>query len=239
LTRPQTATWLKARVAGDAVDLGLMGASFFAEEAQPARLALATGAVVGVTALDVLCAMDAADGAPSTARGAVHFERSVIINRAAEELYSRWRDFEQLPRFMHHLVSVQSTGLGRSRWVAKGPAGTHVEWEAEIITDKPNEVIAWKSLPEGDIEHAGSVRFQPARGGRGTLVRVEMQYRAPAGAAGAIAAKLLGHAPERTIDADLRRFKQWVETGELARTQGQPAGRSRSTSLKYDEISNA
>jgi uncharacterized membrane protein len=239
LSRQQPGFWLKSRVAGDTMDLSLLGASLFAEEAKPSRLAFATCAVAGVTALDMVSSMDAGNGASPSGAGADHFKRSIIINRSSEELYNLWRNFEQLPQFMQHLISVQTIGEGRSRWVAKGPAGTQLQWDAEIINDKPSELIAWRSLPGGDVDHVGSVRFQPARGGRGTLVRVEMQYRVPAGAAGAAIAKFLAQSPEKQVDVDLRRFKQWVETGEVARTEGQSAGRARSTSMKYDDLVRA
>ena len=240
LTQSEPGPWLKARVAGDAMDLGLMGASLLAKDVQPGRVALAAGAVAGVTALDVLCSQDRGeDGSPASGRGVVHFERSIIVNRPAAELFQLWRNVEELPRFMTHLLSVTRIGDGRSRWVAQGPAGTEVFWEAEIINETMDEFIAWRSLPGGDVDHVGSVRFQPARGNRGTLVRVEMQYRAPAGIAGAKIAKLLGQAPEKQIDLDLRRFKQWAETGEIARTEGQPAGRRHSTSRKYDDLVRA
>ena len=231
--------WMTARVAGDAMDLGLLGLAFLAEESEHGRLALATSAVAGVTALDVLCAQDARRGTAPGDHGVVHFERSIIVNRSAEELFDLWRNVEELPRFMNHLVSVQASAGGRSHWVAKGPAGATIEWDAEIINERLNELIAWRSLPEGDLDHAGSVRFQPARGGRGTLVRVEMQYRAPAGVAGAKIAKFLGQSPEMQVAVDLHRFKQWAETGEIARTEGQPAGRARSTSRKYDDLVRA
>jgi uncharacterized membrane protein len=219
LTQPEQGPWLKARVAGDAMDLGLLGAAFFSENASAGRLAIAATAVAGVTAIDALAYQDAASGRPPGGPGVVHFERSIIIDRPAEELYRHWRNFEELPRFMHNLVRVDVTDGGRSHWVAKGPAGTTLRWDAEVINEHPGELIAWRSLPDGDLDHAGSVRFQPARGGRGTLVRIEMQYRAPAGAAGARITKFLGQAPEKQVGQDLHRFKQLVETGEIARTE--------------------
>jgi uncharacterized membrane protein len=231
LTQSEPAPWLKARVAGDTMDIGLLGASFLADDANARRLALTTGAVAGVAALDVLCSQDATDGAAATGPGALHFERSVIINRPAEELYNLWRKFDQLPCFMSHLISVLEQG-DRSHWVAKGPAGTELHWDAEILNERQNELIAWRSLPGGDVDHVGSVRFQPARGGRGTLVRVELQYRPPAGRAGATIAKLLGQSLEKQVDVDLRRFKQWVETREIAPTEAQSAV----TSTNYNVI---
>jgi uncharacterized membrane protein len=108
--------------------------------------------------------------------------------------------------------------------VAEGPAGAEVEWDAEIIADKSNELISWRSLEGADVFHSGSVRFQPAPAGRGTIVRVEINYRPPAGKVGIAVAKIFGKAPEQEIEKDLRRFKQIMETGEIARTEGQPAG---------------
>jgi uncharacterized membrane protein len=175
---------------------------------------------------------------PNKGRGAVHFRKSIIVNRAPDELYQVWRNFQELPRFVNHLLSVQVSGE-RSHWVAKGPAGSRVEWDAEIVEDRPNEVIAWRSLENADVDHAGSVRFERAPGGRGSIVRVQMQYRAPAGKAGAVIAKLLGQSPEKQIAVDLLRFKQMVETGEIAQTEGQPARRTRSTSRRFDDLVRA
>lgn len=172
-------------------------------------------------------------------RGGRYLRKSIIINRLARELYQFWRDFENLPRFMPHLKSVAKTGENRWHWVAKGPLGTEVEWDAETIEDRPNESIAWRSLPGSAVAQTGAVTFQRAIGGRGTLVRVDLQYRPPGGKAGAAAAKLFVQAPEKQIPADLIRFKQLMETGEIARTEGQPAGRPRSTSRKFDDLVRA
>ncbi|HYO64384.1 MAG TPA: SRPBCC family protein [Pyrinomonadaceae bacterium] len=158
----------------------------------------------------------------------VKVEKSVIINRSPEELYSYWRNFENLPRIMSHLESVHTTGEGRSHWVAKGPAGTTVEWDAEVYNEKENEMIAWRSLEGADVDNAGSVHFTPAPGGRGTQVRVVVKYDPPAGKVGAAVAKLLGEEPSGQIQEDLRRFKQFMETGETLTTEGQSSGRAAS-----------
>jgi len=154
----------------------------------------------------------------------MHAEKSVTINRPAEDLYRFWRNFEQLPRFMKHLDSVSVSGDRRSHWVAHGPAGTHIEWDAEITEDQPNELIAWRSLEGAEVPNAGTVRFEPATGGRGTVVRVALDYRPPAGALGAAVATLFGEAPQQQIEGDLRRFKNIMEAGEIPATAGQPAG---------------
>ena len=159
-----------------------------------------------------------------------------MINRSPEEVYQFWRELANLPQFMTHLICVEERSSTQSRWVAKGPGGAPVEWDAEIITDTPNEVISWRSLEGSDVANAGSVRFERAPGNRGTIVRVKMQYRPMAGKLGAAIARLFGQAPEKQIKVDLYRLKQVLETGEVARTEGQPAGRPRSTSRKFDDV---
>lgn len=163
-------------------------------------------------------------GRPGNARkvaNGMEVHKSITINRPAEELYRFWRDFENLPQFMKHLDSVQVHADGlRSHWRANAPAGTTVEWDAEMVEDRPGEMIAWKSLDNADVENAGSVRFEPAPGGRGTIVRVQMTYRPPGGKVGALVAKLFGEEPEQQVGEDLRRFKQVIETGEVVRSDG-------------------
>jgi uncharacterized membrane protein len=156
----------------------------------------------------------------------IKVEKSITINRSPEELYRFWRNFENLPRFMNHLESVRTTEGNRSHWVAKAPAGSTVEWDAEIYNEKEGELIAWRSLEGADVDNAGSVRFEPATGGRGTTVRVTLKYDPPGGAIGALFAKLFGEEPSQQIEEDLRRFKQVMEAGEAATTEGQSSGRS-------------
>jgi uncharacterized membrane protein len=154
-------------------------------------------------------------------------KKSATINRSPEELYAFWRNFENLPRFMEHLESVRVLDDKRSHWVAKGPAGITVEWDAEIINEVPNEVIGWRSLENSQVDNAGSVRFERAPGNRGTVVEVTLNYAPPAGKVGAAIAKLLGEDPEQQISEDLQRFKQLMEAGEIPTTEGQPSGRGR------------
>lgn len=135
----------------------------------------------------------------------------VHVNRPAEELYRFWRDFERLPTIMSHLDSVHVTAEGRSHWIAKAPMGQRVEWDAEIINDKPGQFIAWRSLPGADIPNAGSVHFDPGPDGHGTQVKVFLKYDTPAGAAGALLAKLFTENPERQLRDDLYRFKELME----------------------------
>jgi uncharacterized membrane protein len=155
----------------------------------------------------------------------IKVEKSVIINRSPEELYKFWRNFENLPRFMNHLEAVEVKDDKRSHWTAKAPAGRSVEWDAEIYNEKENELIAWRTLENADVASAGSVHFESAPGLRGTVVRVVLKYDPPAGKLGAFVARLFGENPEQQIDEDLRRFKQLIETGEVATTEGQPSAR--------------
>ncbi len=154
----------------------------------------------------------------------VRVDESFTINRPAEALYRFWRDFENLGRFMRHLESVRVTGPKHSHWVARGPFGTTVEWDAELINERQNELIAWRSIEGSTVATAGSVHFVPASGGRGTVIRVELKYDPPVGEVLALVAKAFGNAPEWTIREDLRRFKQRMETGQITAIEGQPGG---------------
>ena len=147
--------------------------------------------------------------------GGTKIEQAVVVNRPRDELFHFWRQLDNLPRFMDNLESVTVLDQRRSHWVAKGPVGTRVEWDAEIHNEIEDEIIAWRSLPGSDIDQAGSVQFTPAHGG-GTDVRVVMRYAAPAGKTGDAIAHLLGDDPERQVADDLRRFKQVMEANETA-----------------------
>lgn len=145
----------------------------------------------------------------------VHVEESVTINRPVTEVYRFWRNFENLPRFMEHLESVAAREAGISHWVARGPAGMKVEWDARIINEVDNKVIGWQSLEGSTISTAGSVNFDETD--RGTRVTVHLQYNPPAGKLGAAVAWLFGEEPSMQIREDLQRFKQLIETGTIAR----------------------
>jgi len=157
------------------------------------------------------------------ARG-VHVRDAVRLERPRDEVYAFWRRLENLPRFMTHLQSVTDLGGGRSHWVANGPAGTPVEWDAEIVNEIEGEVIGWRSIPGSDIATAGSVRFSTPRQGRSTQVSVHLQYVTPGGHAGRLLALALGRDPAHIIREDLRHFKQLLEAGEVPRaTRGADA----------------
>ena len=141
----------------------------------------------------------------------VQIRHAITINRPVEDVYDFFRNFESLPTFMSHLHSVKVFDEKRSHWTAKGPVGTSIEWDAEIITDEPNRLISWRSVDTPDVETAGSVRFVSLSNGR-TLLQISMQYLPPGGALGTFAAKLLGEEPEKQIEDDLRRFKELMES---------------------------
>src|SRR5215475_2462433 len=145
----------------------------------------------------------------------IKVEKSVTINKPADELFRFWHNFENLPSFLRHLESVRAIGdlSGRlSHWAARLPAGMKVEWDAEIINEEPNELIAWRSLEGAQVPNAGSVRFERNPNGQGAEVKVAIEYAPPAGKIGSLVAKFLGEDPERRVDEDLHRFKQLMET---------------------------
>ncbi|MHC5760386.1 SRPBCC family protein [Nostoc sp.] len=154
----------------------------------------------------------------------IKVEKTVTINKSAEELYRFWHNFENLPTFMKHLKSVQVYNEKRSHWIANAPLGNSVEWDAEILEDRENKFISWASVEGADIDNSGFVRFQKALGDRGTEVKIVLEYNPPGGALGATVAKLFGEEPQQQIGDELRRFKMLMEAGEIATTEGQPRG---------------
>ena len=156
----------------------------------------------------------------------IRVEKHITVGRPAAELYAFWRKLENLPQVMSHLESVTELSERISRWTAKGPAGSHVTWDAEITEDLKNEGLAWRALEGSDIENAGSVFFNELPNDRGTEIKVVLAYEPPLGKLGATIAKLMGEEPGRQLQEDLQRFKQFMETGEIATTEGQPSGRA-------------
>jgi uncharacterized membrane protein len=214
MQQPSSAVW--TRVGGDAIDLAGLGAAFASPDNNKARLTAATAAVAGVTALDVYCAQRLTREANATST--IRVKESVAISRPPEEVYAFWHDFSNLPRFMAHLESVRMSNQGRSHWVAKAPGGTTVEWDAETTEDRPNELIAWRSVEGSQIPNRGTVRFERAPGNRGTLVHVDLEYEPPGGGLGAMIAKLFGEEPAQQVRGDLRRLRSVIETGEVIKS---------------------
>jgi len=218
LSNDRPTGWVWSRVAGDVMDLSMLGTAMAKDDTDRTRLNAAAAAVIGVTALDIV-AGNGLSGQQSARNGhrasGIHLKRSITVARPREEVYSFWHDFQNLPRFMKHLESVTDMGNGRSHWKAKAPAGSSVEWDAEITADQPNELIAWHSLGDADVSNSGMVRFVQAPGDRGTEVHVDLRYDPPGGKIGALFAKMFGEEPGGQIADDLRRFKQVMEIGEV------------------------
>jgi uncharacterized membrane protein len=220
LSQSNPAPWLWARVAGDALDLASLGLAFGAPDAKPGKLAGATAAVAGVTALDILAAQRSSGtfngNAPSTS---VTATESVTINRSADELYRFWRDFDNLPRFVSYLESVRVIDDKRSHWTLRTLGGKTFEWDAEITHDEPGSRISWRSLQGADIPNSGTVSFTQATGNRGTVVRVQVEYSPPGGVAVAKLSRLLkGEPAGQHIYESLHALKQVLETGEVTRS---------------------
>lgn len=162
--------------------------------------------------------------------------RAVTINRPRAEVFAFWRNFENLPRFMEHLQAVQVRSDGRSHWVTRAPLGQTVEWDAEIVDERENEWIEWRSLPDAAIENAGRVEFRDALDGSGTEVDVRLEYQPPLGSASVAVARLFGEQPWQQVRDDLRRFKQIMEAGETPTIFAQSSGRLKEVAAQRAEL---
>lgn len=224
LLGPRRAVW--TRVVGDVMDLALMGSALRSRSGtRLRRLALATVAVAGISALDVSAARRARSSQQGGGRpGPLELRASTTVNRPPEEVYAFWRDLGRLPSFMLHLESVVENDDGTSHWVAHGPAGKKVSWDAEITSEEPGRRLSWMSLPGADVENSGTVHVAAAPGDRGTEVSVVLHYDVPGGRLGRAVATLFGEEPEQQVRDDLRRFKQVLEAGEVVRTEILPRG---------------
>jgi len=169
----------------------------------------------------------------------IRVDRSITIDKPREEVYRFWRNLENLPKFMKHVEHVEQLDRDHSRWTVCAPAGRSVSWEAVIHNESPNEMVAWRSLPGADVDHAGSVWFMDAPAGQGTQVKVELQYNPPAGMIGAAIASLWGEEPGQQIEEDLQRLKQYLETGEIASLQAQFRGNGRRTRKQDRKVETA
>jgi len=145
----------------------------------------------------------------------IKLKRAVTINCPPGQLYDFWSNLTNLSKLCDNVLSVEVLDARRSNWTLKAPGGFTLEWDAEITVDRPNEMIGWRSLQEADLDNAGYVRFEPAPGGRGTVVRVALQYNPPAGKLGAALATMFGERPAAQVDEALRRLKQIMEAGEI------------------------
>jgi uncharacterized membrane protein len=221
--KPATGVW--SRVLGDAMDIGSLLMLLGSRRSNKIGTMFALTNVLAVTALDVVTAQKLSqEKGMVTETGAVRAHHSIYINRQPQTVYEEWRNFENLPTFMLHLVSVIDKGDGKWRWVAKAPAGATVQWDAELLEDVPGKIISWRSLPGSMIQNSGTVTFSEAPGGRGCYLEVELQYRPPAGIISAAVAGLFREEPCIQLKDDLRRFKQFVELGEIVRSDASPYG---------------
>jgi uncharacterized membrane protein len=244
LSKQRPSGWLWARVAGDAMDLSLLGKALTSDDAQHGRVAAAAAAVAGITALDLYSSLQlsengveangqsmgtsaSADGVlakEKAPRGEINVSKRMTINKTPDEVYRFWRNLENLPQFMKHLESVTVAEDGKSHWTATAPAGKTVEWDAEITEDRPGELISWRSVEGSEIPNWGTVRFVEAPQGRGTEVHVHLVYSPPGGKLGALVATLFMQEPNIQVQEDLRRFKQIMELGEIVRSDASLEG---------------
>ncbi len=228
--------WLWSRVAGDLMDLALLGPALTSPRrprglkavrrgasSGQSRTATATAAVALITAVDVYAA--ASRSRRSGREWPVSLTGAVTVTVPQREAYDRWRQFDGLPAFMAHLDDVAVTGPRTSHWRATAPFGRTVEWDAQITDDVPGERIAWRSLDDSKIRTEGDVQFKPAPDERDTEVHVTLRYAVPGGRQGQALARYFGEDPRQQLDDDLRRFKQVLETGEVIRSEGAPGGK--------------
>jgi uncharacterized membrane protein len=177
--------------------------------------------------------LDESDGT-----GQMVVTHSITVNRPRAEVYAFWRNFQNFPLFMKHLDSIEvlDKKAKLSHWIARAPLGMNVNWDAEIIEDRKNELITWQSIPPSMIENSGKVEFKDSPVGKGTEIDVSLRYSPPAGSASVALARLLGQEPETQIRDDLRRFKQIIETGEIATITGQSSGRARQVDKERERL---
>jgi uncharacterized membrane protein len=223
LSKRSTGGWMMALLGGDLLRRAITGHCYFYEAMGVRTAPLGQGEETTSVPYEL----------------GVRVDKSVTIGRPRAEVYRFWRSLSNLPRFMKHLESVEQIDGDRSRWTAKAPAGRRVRWEAIIHNESPDEMIAWRSLPGADVDNAGSVWFKDAPGGRGTEVKVELQYNPPAGVLGALVASLWGEEPGQQIQDDLHRLKQLLEAGEIPTVEGQPTGGADVASSRSNRVDQA
>ncbi|HXQ78306.1 MAG TPA: SRPBCC family protein, partial [Gemmatimonadaceae bacterium] len=200
-------------------------------ESNQTKLTAATLAVLGVTALDIFCSLRLARiGAERVGRDEGSFELPksndgqavlgavVTVNKSVEEVYSFWKDPRNFPRFMNAIDSVHPISERLAHWKVEAPAGLSVEWDAEIVSDTPNEMISWRSVDSAEVQNTGTVRFRRAAGGRGTEVQLETEFTPKGGPLGAKVARIIATIPKTNLSNDLRRFKQLIELGEVVKS---------------------
>jgi uncharacterized membrane protein len=156
----------------------------------------------------------------------ITLEAAITVHKPAAQVYRFWRHLENHPRFIAHLESVVSAGDKRSHWIAQAPMQLPIEWDAEIVEERENALLSWRSLPGADVDHAGTVRFRELPNGRGTEVRLRLTYAPPGGQVGQAVARLFKSLTAQQLQEDLRRCKQIIEAGEAPTVANQPVGQS-------------
>jgi uncharacterized membrane protein len=230
LSRPKPTYWMWNRVLGDVMDLAFLGKAMRSSRTDKGKLTAAAVAVLGVTALDILCSASLTSEAshaaghdegsfmlPESTNGALPIAAVITVNKPIEEVYNFWKNPENFTGFMDQIDTVRASGPGRSHWKIKGPAGLNIEWDAEVSTDIPNEMISWRSV-NGDIDNTGTARFRRAAGNRGTEVELDVRFKPKGGDPGEKIAKFLLAIPKTQLMNDLRRFKQIMEIGEIVKS---------------------
>jgi uncharacterized membrane protein len=226
--------------AGALIGFGLVRRSLGGVALALAGGALAYCAITGRSPLYTALDIDSASSEDELLDDLLHgggtvVTRSIAIEGSPETMYALWRDLSQLPSFMTYLESVTELDLLRSHWIAKGPFGDRIEWDAEIYLDEENRLLGWRSLPSGDVANVGRVTFEP--NGTGTIVTVRIAYNTRLGKLGDAMASLLGSSPERQLAESLRCFKRIIEVGHVPTVEGQSSGR-RKPSAPADNADN-
>jgi uncharacterized membrane protein len=220
--------WAWTRVAGDVIDLATLAVAFSrGTGSHRRRLATVTGAVLAITALDVVTAVQASRDGPASARTGrpVELTATTTIRRRGADVYAFWRRLDTFASFMARVDDVRVTGDRTSHWMVSGPLGQTAEWDTEITEEVPVTTIAWRSVGDADLPNAGRVTFAAAPDGMSTEVHVSMAYDIPGGKPGRALAWYFGEQPQRQLDDDLRRLKQVLETGSVVRSDGAPCAR--------------
>jgi uncharacterized membrane protein len=214
---------LQWRVAGDAVDLALLASAWEPAGRDRDRLSIAAAAVLGVTVLDVLASRKLASD--SAAREPLQLRASIGLEEKPDEVYRQLRDLSSLPNYLSHVRAIELQGEEYCQLTMEVPFGGTSRWRARIAEDVPGRRIAWETAPESPLHIRGSFELSEQPGHRGTLLRASLTLKPTAPSLVAPLARLLGSAPDLWLTRQLRRFRQFVETGEVATTQGQASGR--------------
>lgn len=235
LSRPDARGWMWSRVAGDLVDLAMLGTVLEPRGKDHGGLRPAALMVGGILAADYLCAHQLSSSSDGTMAKSRLYEarESIVINRPRDEIFEFWRNFENLPTVMSDLERVRVIDERRSHWVIKSAVKSALEWDAEIVHEEPGRLIEWRSVEEADVEHFGRVSFSDLPENRGTLVEVYLRYKPPGGALGQALADLVGDNPQKKLRHDLRNFRQHMEQGEFGAGE-QPPEKMRGEAWRAD-----